>query len=67
MYRFIYIIGHYNPSVSIIDIVSHTTYVVCVNFIHKYKGDLQFKVDPEQQLSEKLFHGNINLLSEFLP
>ena len=28
-----YIIDHYNPSVGIIDLVSHTTYVVCVNFI----------------------------------
>ena len=28
-----YIIGHYNPSVRIIDLVSHTTYIVCVNFI----------------------------------
>ena len=27
-----YIIGHYNPSVRIIDLDSHTTYVVCVNF-----------------------------------
>ena len=35
-----YISGHYNPSVSIIDLVSHTTYVVCVNFIHKWR-DLQ--------------------------
>ena len=26
-----YIIGLYNPSVRIIDIVSHTTYVVCIN------------------------------------
>ena len=26
--------GHYNPSVRISDLVSHTTYVVCVNFIH---------------------------------
>ena len=31
----IYIIGHYNPSVRIIDLVPHTTYVVCVSFIHK--------------------------------
>ena len=30
-----YIIGHYNSSVRIIDLVSHTTYVACVNFIHK--------------------------------
>ena len=36
-----YIIGHYNPSVRIIDLVSHTTYVVCFNFIHKWR-DLQF-------------------------
>ena len=35
-----YIIGHYNPSVRIIDLVSHTTYVMCVNFI-------PFKVDSE--------------------
>ena len=39
-----YIIGHYNPSVRIIDLVSHTTYVVCFNFIHKCR-DLQFKVN----------------------
>ena len=32
-----YIIGHYNHSVSIIDQVSHTTYVVCINFIHKWQ------------------------------
>ena len=42
-----YLIGHYNPSVRIIDIVSHTTYVVCVNFVHKCR-DLQFKVDYER-------------------
>ena len=36
-----YIIGHYNPSVRFIDLVSHTTYVVCVNFIHKWRV-LQF-------------------------
>ena len=41
-----YIIGHYNSSVRIIDLVSHTTYVVCVNFIHNWR-DLQFKVDFE--------------------
>ena len=49
-----YIIGHYNPSVRIVGLVSHTTYVVCVNFIHK-RRDLQFKVDFEQQIFEKLF------------
>ena len=44
-----YIIGHYNPSVRIIDLVSHTTYVVCFNFIHKWR-DLKFKVDSERQI-----------------
>ena len=43
-----YIIGHYNPSVRIIDLVSHTTSVVCVNFIHKWR-DLQFKVDSDSK------------------
>ena len=38
-----YIIGHYSPSVRIIDLVSHTTYNVCVNFIHRWR-DLQFNV-----------------------
>ena len=31
-----YIIGHCNASVRIIDLVAHTTYVVCVNFIDKW-------------------------------
>ena len=43
------IIGHYNPSVRVINLVSHTTYVVCVNFIYKWR-DLQFKVDSELQI-----------------
>ena len=52
-----YIIGHYNPSVRIIDLVSHTTYVVCVNFIDKWR-DLQFKVGSERQIFWETFHGN---------
>ena len=57
-----YIIGHYNPSVTIIDLASHTTYVVCVNFIHKWR-DIQFKFDsPNNRFFEKQFY----LLSEFL-
>ena len=44
-----YIIGHYNPSVRIIDQVSHTTYVVCITFIHKWRA-LHFKVDSERQI-----------------
>ena len=53
-----YVIGHYNPSVRIINLVSHTTYVVgCVNFIHKWQ-DLQFKVDSERQIFWETFNGN---------
>ena len=44
-----YIIGHYNPSVRIIDIVSHSTYVVCINIIRLWR-DLQLKVDSERQI-----------------
>ena len=40
------------------DLASHTTYIVCVNFIHKWR-DLQFKVVSERQIFEKLFHGNL--------
>ena len=61
-----YIIGHYNPSVIIIDLVSHTAYVVCVNLIHKWR-DLQFNDDSERQIFRENFHGNFYLLSEFLP
>ena len=44
-----HIIGHRNPSVRIIDLVSHTTHVVYVNFIHKWRN-LQFKVNFERQI-----------------
>ena len=50
------IIGHYNPSVRITDLASHTTHVVCVNFICEWR-DLQFNVVSERQIFEKLFHG----------
>ena len=46
-----YIISHHYLSVRILAPVSHTTYIVCVNFIREWR-DLQFKVDPERQ---KLF------------
>ena len=44
-----YIISYYNPSVRIIDLVSNTTYIVCVSFIHKWP-ELQFNVDSELQI-----------------
>ena len=37
-------------------LASHTTYIVCVNFICKW-WDLQFNIDFELQILEKLFHG----------
>ena len=49
LHNITYLNGHYNPSVRIIDLVSHTIYVVCVNFIHKWR-DLQFTVDSERQI-----------------
>ena len=49
-----YVIGHYNPSVRIIDLVSLD---VCVNFIHKWR-DVQFKIDSERQIFWEPFHGN---------
>ena len=48
------IIGRYNPSVRIIDIVLHTTYVVCANFTHKWR-DLQLKVDSERNFSWQFY------------
>ena len=64
-YLLTYLIGHYNPSVRIIALVSHTTYVMCVNSMLKW-WDLQFKVDSERQIFWETFHGNFYLLSEFL-
>ena len=52
-----YIISRYIPSVRIIDLVSQTTYVVCVNFIHKWRN-LQFKVDSERPIVWETIHGN---------
>ena len=55
----IYIIGHYNPSVGIIDLVSHTTYVS--------GGTYSLKSTPNDRFFEKLFMVIFYLLSEFLP
>ena len=38
-------------------LASHTTHVVCINFIHEWR-DLQFNVDSERQIFKKLFHGS---------
>ena len=50
-----YIIGHCKPSARIIDLVSHTAYIMCVNSIHKWR-DLQFKVDSKRQTFWETFH-----------
>ena len=46
--------GHYNLLVRIINLVFRTSYVVCVNFIDKWR-DLQFTVDSQRQIFYTLF------------
>ena len=48
------------------DIASHPTYVVCFNFIRKWR-DLKFKADTELQIFRETIHHNCYLLSVFLP
>ena len=57
-----YIIGYYNPTVRIIDLVSHTTYVVCANFYTYVAG-------PRLRTTDffKIFSWEFYLLPEFLP
>ena len=47
-----HIIGHYNPSFMI---TSHTVDVVCFNFIREW-WDVQFNVNSERLIFEKVFH-----------
>ena len=61
-----YIIDHHNHSERIVDLVYHTTYVVRVTFIHKWR-DLQFKVDSELQIIWKMLNGSFNYSQVFLP
>ena len=46
----------HNTSVRIMDLVYHTTYVACVNFLQE-RQDLQFKVDSARQIFWATFHG----------
>ena len=50
-----YIIGHYNPSIKVIDLVSHTTYVVCVLILYLSGGTYSLKSTPNDRFFEKLF------------
>ena len=43
---------------------SHTTYVVCINFVHE-RRHLQFTVDSERQIFEKLFMVILLLCQKF--
>ena len=47
-------------------LASHTTHVVCVNFIREC-GTYSLTSTPNDRFFEKLFHGSFYLLSEFLP
>ena len=67
LYIHTYIIGHYNPSVRIIDLVSHNTYVVCVLILYISSGTYSLKSTPNDRFFEKLFVAIFYLLSEFLP
>ena len=51
-----YIIGHYNPTVKIIDLYSHTTSTVCINF----------NMNGRTYSLKSTFHDNFYLLPEFL-
>ena len=63
MHRYVhtYIIDHYNPSV-VLDLTSHTTYVVCVN-LNMSVTAYSFRTTDFW----KIFHDNFYLHSEFLP
>ena len=51
-----YITGHYNPSVRIIELISHTTYVVCVLILYISGGTYSLKSTPyDRFFFEKLF------------
>ena len=52
-YRHTYVIGYYSSSVRITDLVSYTTYVVCINFISG--GAYSLKSTPNDRFFEKLF------------
>ena len=48
------------------NLASHKTYVVCVNFMHKWR-DLQFKVNSDRQIFLRNCSWQFYLLFELLP
>ena len=58
-------INQYNPYSYNYDLVRHTIYVVCINFMHEWRK-LQFKNDFERQIFKKLFRDRFIYFQEFL-
>ena len=50
-----YIIGHYNPSVWITDLVSHISLMLCVLILYVSGGTYSLKSTPNDRFFEKLF------------
>ena len=50
-----YKIGYCSPSIRTIDLVSHTTQVVCVNFLHVSGGTYNSTSATNERFLEKLF------------
>ena len=61
-----YTICHYNPSVRIVDLVSHTTYVGCVLILYISEGTYSLKSTPnDNRFLEKLFMAILFILRVF--
>ena len=60
-----YIISHDNPSVRIIDLVSQTTYVVCVLILYISGGTYSLRSTPNDRFFEKLFMAILGILRVF--
>ena len=67
VYIHTYLMGHYNPSVGIINLASHTTYLLSINFIHNRRGTYSLKSTPNDRFFEKLFMAIFICNPEFLP
>ena len=63
-----YIIGHYKPLVRIINLVSHKTYVVCVNFWYISGGTYSLKSTPNDRFFWETFSWQfLFMVFSFLP
>ena len=48
-------------------LASHTTHVVCVNFICQWRGTYSLMSPPNNRFFEKLFHGKFYIPPELIP